>query len=406
MHSTSLHRTGLRAALLLSALLLPMTGAQAQDRVLVFGNSIVFSPTVAYFRDLVVQTGAPTPIVVEYILADKQTSHYVSQIGLITSTIPAGQTWRAMIVVGGTRENIPGLGNPIAFQNNMLTLANAFFAHSPNGLFIGHETGADHPSSSLYPSVAPNPATWLAWSHAGYLAAAQEITAAHPGNPAARIAPQGTCYASTAGYPTYLYAADFHHPSTQGKVLSALLWHTAIYGGRIENIPVNFASSTPLVTRLLSNGITEPMWQRLVGLADSAQPPASRPYPGSSGDFQLLSSTTSTVTNLVTRKNATANSMLRLQPFSPLGATQNAPAAVYSELLPTGTLPNGGTPPELWLNINHSRIVMQVVSLNGLPVDIAIPPGLAGYTLWIQAVSRAPTGGNPTYSDAQLVTIQ
>lgn len=403
MHTTSLHPVRLCAVLF--AALLPVAAAHSQDHILVYGNSIVFTPTVPFFQDLVVQTGAPQPHVVSYILGDKTTTNYVQQIGLITS-LPAGQTWRAMVVEGGTIENVPGLGNPTAFQNNMLTLSNAFFTHSPAGLFVGHETGADHPSSNNYPLVAPNPATWLAYSQSAYGTAAATINAAHPSNPAVRLARQGTCYAATAGYPTFLYSPDFHHPSAEGKLLSAMLWYIAIYGGRIENIPVNFASSTPLVTRLLSNGITEPMWQRLVGLADSAQPPASRPYPGSSGDFQLLSSTTSTVTNLVTRKNATANSMLRLQPFSPLGATQNAPAAVYSELLPTGTLPNGGTPPELWLNINHSRIVMQVVSLNGLPVDIAIPPGLAGYTLWIQAVSRAPTGGNPTYSDAQLVTIQ
>ncbi len=73
---------------------------------------------------------------------------------------------------------------------------------------------------------------------------------------------------------------------------------------------------------------------------------------------------------------------------------------------PTGTTPSGGTPPELWLNSSHMRMVVQVSSLNGLPVNITIPPGLAGYTLWIQAVSRGTTGGNATYSDAQLVTIQ
>jgi hypothetical protein len=182
-------------AVLLSALL-PLAAAHAQDNVLVYGNSIVFSPTVPYFQNLVQQTGAPQPNVVTFILGDQTTSHYVGQIGLITNSLPAGQTWRAMVVEGGTRENLPGWGNP-AFQSNMLALANAFFGHSPAGLFIGHEIGADHPSSANYPSVSPNPATWLSYSHNAYAAAATAISAAHPTNPRPRIAPQGTCFAAT-----------------------------------------------------------------------------------------------------------------------------------------------------------------------------------------------------------------
>ncbi|MEO6595631.1 MAG: hypothetical protein ABIP94_12835, partial [Planctomycetota bacterium] len=50
--------------------------------------------------------------------------------------------------------------------------------------------------------------------------------------------------------------------------------------------------------------------------------------------------------------------------------------------------------------------LLQVTNLGGGPLDITIPPGLAGQTLWVQAVTRKTTGGNPTYSDAQLVVIQ
>ncbi|MCA8950849.1 MAG: hypothetical protein KDE27_15200 [Planctomycetes bacterium] len=386
--------------------LLSVAHAPAQDNVLVYGNSIVFAPTVGYFRDLVTQTGAPQPNVVTFIQSDKKTSNYVNQIGLITSSLPAGQTWRAVVVEGGTVENVPGFGDPTAFQNNMLTLANAFFAHSPNGLFLGHETGADHPNSSNYPTVAPDPATWLAWSHDGYATAAAAITAAHPTNPPARIAEQGTCYAATAGYPALLYSSDFHHPSTSGKVLIAMLWYVAIYGGRIEDIAVDFGSSTPLVNRLLGDGIGEAEWLELVGFADRSQPAAARPYPGSDGDFQLRACVDSTIVNLVTHQTATSGSTLRIQPFSPLGATQNEPAAVYADLAITGQMPSGGTPPELWLDAGQMRLLLQVTDLSGSPVDVAIPSGLTGYTMWIQAISRGPVGGSTTYSDAQLVTIQ
>lgn len=400
---TGLCRARLCAVLL--AALLPVAAARAQDNVLVYGNSIVFSPTVPYFQDLVVQAGGAQPHVVSYILGDKTTSHYVGQIGLITTSLPAGQTWRAMIVEGGTVENVPGLGNPTAFQSNMLTLGNAFFAHSPAGLFVGHETGADHPNSANYPAVAPDPATWLAYSHNAYASAAAAIDAAHPSNPPVRIAAQGTCYAATAGYPTFLYSPDFHHPSTQGKVLTAMLWYIAIYGGRMEDLGVDFTTSTPLVTRLNADNIDEAQWLRLVGFADAAQPKAARPYPGSDGDFQLRSAVDSTVTNLVTHKSATSGSILRLELFSPFGTTFNGSAAVYSELVVTGQTPNGGTPPELWLDPNHMRSILSVPNLGGGPVDYTIPAGLAGQTLWIQAISRGPLGSGPTYSDAQLVEI-
>jgi hypothetical protein len=116
-----------------------------------------------------------------------------------------------------------------------------------------------------------------------------------------------------AGYPAFLYAADFHHLSIQGKIVSAMLWYIAIYGGRIEDITVNFTSSTPLVTRLIADGISEAQWLRLVGIADASQPKSARPYPGSDGDFQLRSSINSTITNLVTNKSATTGSTLRLE---------------------------------------------------------------------------------------------
>lgn len=405
---TLVNITRLRVARLCAVLLsvlLPVAAADAQDRVHVFGNSIVWDPTIPFFQDLVEQTGAPRPFVVAQIAGNQTTTSFVNLIGSITG---APQPWRAMIVCGGTRENLPTVGNPQAFQSNMLTLGAALFGHSPNAQFVAHETGADHPDDTVYPGLVPNAETWLAYSHAAYATAAAAITAAHPGNLPVRVAEQGTCWAATAGYPTFLYQNDLHHLSPRGKLLSAMLWYIAIYGGRIENIPVDFTSSTPLVTRLIANGIDEAEWRRLVGFADNSQPPAARPYPGSNGDFQLRSAVNSTITNLMTRRTATAGSTLRLEPFSPLGAAANAPAYIYSQILPTGLAATGGLPPELWLDANVMRLVFKVPDLSGAPVDITIPPGLLGYTIWVQAISGGPgTGpGNRIYSDAQLVDIQ
>lgn len=393
----------LRLCAVLVSFLLPIAAADAQDRVLVYGHSIVWNPTIPFFQDLVQQTGAPRPIVVAQIAGNQTTTTFVNLIGSITA---APQPWRAMIVCGGTRENLPTVGNPGAFQSNMLTLGAALFGHSPAAQFVAHETGADHPSDTVYPGLVPDAATWLAYSHAAYASAAAAITAAHPGNPPVRVAEQGTCWAATAGYPTFLYANDLHHLSPRGTLLSAMLWYIAIYGGRIESIAVDFASSTPLVTSLNANGINEAEWRRLVGFADGSQPPAARPFPGSNEDFQLRSAVNSTITNLVTQQTANTGSTLRLEPFSPLGAAQNAPAAVYSQLVATGLSAGGGLPPALWLDPNMMRLVFKVTDLDGGPVDITIPPGLLGYTMWIQAISGGPAPGNRMHSDAQLIVIQ
>jgi hypothetical protein len=388
------------AALL--AVVLPIAAAHAQDRVLVYGHSIVWSPTIPFFQDLVQQTGAPRPIVFSTIAGNQTTTSFVNQIGLIT-----GPAWRAMIVCGGTRENLPTVGNPGLFQSNMLTLANALYAHSPAAQFVGHETGADHPSDTVYPGLVPDAATWLAYSHNAYATANAAIIAAHPGNPPARVAEQGTCWAATAGYPTFLYENDLHHLSPRGKLVSAMLWYIAIYGGRIEDIAVDFTSPTPtpLVASLNANGINAAEWLRLVGFADASQPPAARPYPGSNGDFQLRSAIDSTITNLVTHKVATTGSTLRIEPFSPLGAVQNVPAAVYGQVVTTGQLPNGGLPPALWLDGSSMRLLLQVTGLGGGPAAITVPPGLFGNTIWIQAIS-SPSAGVRIFSDAQLVGIQ
>ncbi|MCK5944604.1 MAG: hypothetical protein KAI24_21630, partial [Planctomycetes bacterium] len=399
-------RRGLRAASLFLLSSLPVSLASAQDNVLIYGNSIVFAPTVAFFSDLVVQAGLPEPHIVQSIGPDQKTSHYVNQSGLITTGVPAGETWRAMIVQGGTIENNQNIGNPSAFQSNMMTLANALFAHSPNALFVGHETGADHPNSTSYPGAAPDPATWLQWSHDGYAAAAAAITAAHPSSPPAVVAEQGTAFASTAGYPSWLYLSDHHHLSNQGRLLSAMLWYIEIYGGRVEDIEVDFSVSTPLVAQLQASSISEEKYYRLVGLADRSQPAADRPFPGSDADFQLRTIVNGTHSNLLTYKVATAGDTLRVKMASPLGASQSAPAAVYAQFVPPGQLPNGGLPPQLWLDASQMHALVEVTDLNGGPTDLIVPSGFAGYTMWLQAASRDAATNAIIYSDAQQVRLR
>tara|TARA_R110002072_G_scaffold299403_3_gene474871 strand:+ start:16339 stop:17568 length:1230 start_codon:yes stop_codon:yes gene_type:complete len=399
----------LAVAGILAALSLTARPTVAQDNILIYGNSIINGPTVGFFEDLVAQTGQPTPNVVTWILGNQSTTNYVNQIGLITSSLSAGQTWKAMVVEGATLETTNFMGNPVGFQANMLTLGNALFAHSPNALFIGHETGADHPNSTRYPSWFPNAAAWLAFPQAAYQQAAEAITAANPSSPAAQVAKQGTCYANTIGYGLPFYQSDLHHLSNQGKALVACLYFIEIYGGRIEDIAVDFAVGTPLVNRLLANGIDEAKWNKVVGFADRSQPRGMRPYPGSDSDFQMRIGPSANQLNLRVTKQVAGGDQLAVRMVSPLDAVTSFPAGIYLQQLPTGTPPNVGAFPGLQLDRMLLTTWFGVPDLNGSAVMWTIPFGLSGQTVWLQAASRGPSGSGAypvAFSDAQRIEIQ
>ncbi len=381
----------------------------SQDNILIYGNSIIDGPTPDYLSDLVVESGAPAPNIVRFIIGNGTTSNYVGAQGLITNSLASGQDWTAMIVQGGTVETTPNLGNPAAFHNNMLTLANVFFGHSPQGLFVGHETGADHPNSSRYPAWFPDAATWLSYPQAAYARAADAINVAHPTSPPVRTARQGTCWASTAGYPLVLYRNDLHHLTAQGEALCACLYFIEIYGGRIEDLGVDYAVPTPLVNRLMADGISEAQWERLVGFADRSQPRSVRPYPGSDSDFQLRVGVNTSITTLTSTKSAVAGDSLFVRLTSPLDSTELYPAGVYFQWLPTGTPPTLGNIPGLQLDRTLLGVYFAVPDLTGGPVVQSVPTGMSGSNLWLQATSRAPTGstGFPLMlSDAQVIEVQ
>ncbi len=374
-----------------------------------YGNSIIQGAVPAYLSDIVEQSGAQAPNIIEFIIGNGTTTNYLANQGLITSSLPPGQTWKAVIIQGGTVETTITLGNPTLFLSNMSALASAYYSHSSQGLFIGHETGADHPNSSRYPSWFPDPETWLSFPQRAYSLAESVITQAHPTNPPAQTAHQGTCFANTAGYPLNLFQGDLHHHSIKGKILDACLYYTEIYGGRLCDLNVDYAVTTPLVTRLIGNGISKEAWDKLASFADRSQLRQLRPYPGSDSDFQMRSAINTTVTNLCPTKSATGGDTLNVKLVSPLGATTSSFAAVYVQRLPTGVTPNLGTIPGLQLDRTLLSILWTVPSLNGTVHSLSIPPGISGTSIWLQAVSDGPSGSSSyplTLSDAQVIEIQ
>jgi hypothetical protein len=375
---------------------------------LLYGNSIISGVVVPYLGDVVEQSGQPRPLMTTFIVGNATTTTYVSNIGLITSSLPPGTHWKAMVVEGGTIETTP-LGNPTAFEPNMLTLAGALYGHSPQARFVGHETGADHPNSSNYPALFPDPPTWLAYPQAAYASARAAIDAAHPTALPARLALQGTAVAETTGYDITLFAPDLHHLSNRGKLLCALLYYTQIYDARACELLVDYSVSTPLVTRLQSNGITKMEYDAYAGYADRVMDRRRRPYPGSDSDFQLRSGINVSLNNLCPMKTATAGDVLSLEVVSPLGAGDPHATSVYGQILPTGTPPLPQTVRGLHLDLSQSLALLSAPDLSSATNARVVPPGLTGYTVWMQAGSAMPPGTlgfTVALSDAQTLDIQ
>lgn len=408
---TSLQRALGAAAAVTSFVLFTGTAAAAQDNILIYGNSIIQGVTTPFLSDIIEQTGATAPNLVTAIFAvNGNTTAYVASDGLISSSLPAGDTWKAMVIEGGTYETTMQLGfDPAVFQANMLDLAGTFYGHSPQGLFVGHETGADHPNDPVYPGTFPNAAYWLNLSQTAYATARANIIAAHPSSPPAKTAHQGTVFAATAGYPFFLFDNDLHHHTDSGKLLTAMLYYQVIYGAKIRDLNVDFTQSTPLVTRLNNNGINEALWTRLVGLADRSLPPAERLYPGSEDDFQLRFRVNSGAPHTLDVVEATAGDTLRVLAFSPLDTANSFAAAIYLENLPTAQLPATVGAQGWHLRRSQQVVFASMIDLNGGPIDTVIPGGLAGSSYLLQSISRmhSPTA-NFLYavSDAKVVHIQ
>ena len=165
---------------------------------------------------------------------------------------------------------------------------------------------------------------------------------------------------------------------------------------------------TPLVTRLMADNINEDKWNRIVGFADRSQPRGSRAFPGSDSDFQLRLGVNTNSTDLRTYKSATAGDTLTLRLFSPLQSADPFLAAVYFQFLPTGVLPPLGTIPGLQLDRTQLAVYYAIPDLTVPNVTQTVPAGMAGMSLWLQGVSRAPTGTSfpLMLSDAHVVEIQ
>lgn len=406
-----LRRTSVRSLLALAISAAFTQTSQAQDNVLILGSSLLQGnhPAHEWFADIVEESGRPRPNVVTSYGPDRDTSDHVASIGIIQSAIPAGESWKAMVVQGMSVETTFLFGyDPTTFLSNMNTLAAALYGHSPQALFVGHETGVSHPDHpTRYPAWFANAAEWLMFQQRAYAAARGQIDANNPGAMPSAIARQGTCFANSAGYDITLYRQDLHHFRNRGQIVCALLWYQEIYGGQLCDLDVDFASSTALANHLNQISMSEDVWLRLVSYCDRVQPRAERELPGSDDDFQLRVAIGAGLTNLCTRHSASVNDVFHVELVSPLGANTAASAILLMEVLPQGTLPNFGSIPGLWLDRTAAQVIFSTPDLTSATYFQSLPPALAGQTVWLQALSNGPVrpGYDYALSDARTIDV-
>ena len=162
----------------------------------------------------------PAPNIVSSIVGGA-TGNHVGQLGLVTSSLPAGQTWRAMVVQGATFETTDYLTGDVAARGSRIRRRGSHSRKQP-------------------------------MTHA-----AEVITAAHPASPPIQITKQGTCWTNTIDYELDYCQNDLRHLNKRGKILVACLYYLEIYGGRIADIPVDFRVSTPLVDAMIAGNSDE-----------------------------------------------------------------------------------------------------------------------------------------------------
>ena len=113
--------------------------------VLMYGNSFSnYNGGVGVgLRRIAEEAGHPTPNVYERFATGQGLSFHATdpvQVGAITSSLPPGQEWDVVVMQGQSLEATNTLGNPQAFRNDAVTIANNVRSHSPNATSVLHQT--------------------------------------------------------------------------------------------------------------------------------------------------------------------------------------------------------------------------------------------------------------------------
>ncbi len=253
-------------AIVLLTMLALSAPANADENLLFYGNSFTLGSWSTrsvpdLVNDIAVAAGQPDPYVVTaavggWSLAD----HLASNTDVISSGIPAGQTWDYVILQDySTRPT--HIGDLAAHRADFVSMYQTVAAHSPDAQVIGFETWARAPGHEIYDGSPPEfpggPAQMQQELRDGYALSTADVNAL-AGAETSRVAPVGDAWEYTDW--SNLHASDLYHANNRGTLLASLVIYGTIYQDDVSDLD--------LTDVLDSLGMPAPYGDYLAGVAD------------------------------------------------------------------------------------------------------------------------------------------
>ena len=203
--------------------------ADEPKNLLFYGNSFTASGggVQLLVRDIATAAGHATPHVYARIVSGQTLEyHYDTGTSVITSGIPAGEHWDAVVLQEySTRPTShPTDGNVPAFLQAAQDLYGAVLDHSPDAQAVLFETWARAPGHAFYPSIWDEPADMQSELRMYYDDANDLLNTMGT----SEVAPVGDAF-EAGDFDTSLYAGDLYHASNRGALLISLVLYGTIY---------------------------------------------------------------------------------------------------------------------------------------------------------------------------------
>ncbi|MCA8948011.1 MAG: hypothetical protein KDE27_00820 [Planctomycetes bacterium] len=380
----------------LTAVLAAGATAQAGRNLLFYGNSYSArnGGVAALVRLIAAEAGHPAPNVVER-LASSQDLHFhrtdPGQVAAITTALPPGQTWDAVILQGQSTEATAALGNPQQFRADAVGIAANVRSHSPLARAVLYQTWARAVGHHYYPGTFATPIAMHDEIRANYRLAAADIEAAF-GTGAAVDAAVGDGVALLEWDPSY-YESDLYHPLPAMTLLAGMCLYTSIYGATVCELSPSFAPAGPLASWLTGIGLSERDWREIAGIADRVADAGLRPYPGSGDHLLMESATLPGLTTACGRNRLPAGSWVLIRFRSLNGVYDAAPSWLLAGLFPTGSPPGPAAMyPEIRLDLGTMSVLATTASL-GAPAALftRVPFSWPGTSILVQGLAWGPS---------------
>lgn len=245
-----------------------VTAAHAEPKnILFYGNSFTGNAGGVHLmvRDIASAAGHETPHIYGRIVGGQTLEyHLATGTSVITSGIPAGRTWDAVVLQEySTRPTThPTDGNVPAFRAAAQGLYQAVLNHSPDAQAVLYETWARHPGHFFYPGIWATASDMQAELRANYNDASDLLNTIG----SSEVARVGDAF-EAGGFDTSLYAGDLYHQNNRGALLAALVLYGTIY----DDMTTSDIDLSPLMN---SYGLDQDDFAFATNLADTVLVPA------------------------------------------------------------------------------------------------------------------------------------